>query len=176
MWNIKGFLATIVIASLATPVAAQMTGSRLGKNATTQDAKAVFDNMVRCVGERSPKYAEQVLQQMPGSEAERRKIFGNEGDLGMCMDDQRRRVVLPANAELTMNARMFRTALAKTMARSAVDDIVPEQLAAAPAWTSANYVPDSSSEGKVDRMQIGLYSMGDCVIAAKPAESISFIR
>ena len=175
MLKFAGLCLTLIISSLSAPAAAQMTGSRLGKNATSQDAKAVFDNMVRCVGERSPKYAEQVLQQMPGSEAERRKIFGNEGDLSMCMDDQRRRVVLPANVELTMNARMFRTALARTMARSAIEDVAPDQLATAPAWSSAIYVADADSEGEVDRIQIGLYAMGDCVIAAKPAEAVSFI-
>lgn len=161
-----------MLAMLSEPLTAQMTGSRLGRNATIHDAQGVFENMVRCVGERSPKYAHQVMQLVPGSEAEHKKIFGNEGDLGMCMDDQRRRLVLPDGVELTMNARMFRTRLANVMAKQELKGVDPARLAQAPAWSMATY--GEAANG--DAMQLALFAVGDCVIAAKPVEAAAFVQ
>lgn len=167
--KVLGCVAAFLIIN---PASAQMTGSRLGKNATTHDAKAVFDNMVRCVGERSPKYAHQVMQLLPGSPSEYKKIFGNEGDLGMCMDDQNRRLVLPDGVEMTINARMFRTNLANVMARQELRGVDAAKLAQAPAWSLATY----GSETGGDAMQLALFTIGDCVVAAKPVEAAAFVQ
>lgn len=173
---VRIIVATALAVAVATPAAAQMTGSRLGKNATIHDAKAVFDNMVRCVGERSPKYAHQIMRLAPGSKAEHAKIFGNEGDLGMCMDDQKRRMVLPAGVEMTMNARMFRTNLATVMARNALEDIDASKLAQAAPWSMAIYDLPTGESQRVDTMQVALLEFGDCVVAAKPVEATAFVR
>lgn len=160
----------------ASPAAAQITGSRLGKSANSKDAKAVFDVMVRCVGERRPAYAIKIMGLMPGSKAEHDAVFRNEGDLGVCMDDPSHRVVIPDNVEMTLNARLFRTSLAQVMAREALRGFDPANLPQAPAWSPSLYTADAGEQSRRDAMQLGLYEFGDCVVAARPLEVAAVVR
>lgn len=163
------------IVMCTSPVTAQMTGSRLGKNATSADAEGVLNVMVRCVGERNPTYAARVMQAMPGSAVEHKAIWGNAGDLGMCMDDRSRRLVIPDNVEMRMTARSFRFGLATVMARESLKGLEPAQLTSAPAWSLATYRGDSEAEARRDMNQLGLYQFGDCVVAAKPAAAAQLV-
>ena len=147
----------------------------MGKNATSKDAKGVFDIMVRCVGERNPAYARRILEAMPGSDLEHKEIFGNEGDLGMCMDDRSRRLIIGDHVEMTMSARSFRIALAAVMAREALEGVDPSRLSAAPSWISTRYNADTGADPQRDTMQLGLYQFGDCVVAASPAQAAQLI-
>ena len=169
------FAALVTVLVSASPAHSQMTGSRLGKNAGAEDATAVMELMIDCVGKRSPGYARKVMGTMPGSRIERELIFGNEGDLGMCMEDTRRQLVLPNNAELTLSARQFRLGLAKTMARDSVRSIDGASLAEAPAWTSSRYVRDENDAAVQDSLQLSLFYFGDCVVQAAPLASVELL-
>lgn len=168
--------ALVALAMMASPLSAQMTGSRLGQNADSDDALGVFQNMVRCVGERQPRYAYEILRTVPGSESERQEIFGNTGDLAMCLDDKSRRLVIPDNVELRMTPRHFRTTLAQVMARNAVKNIEESALAETSPWSPAVYETGNEPDETVDRVQLGLYQFGDCVLAAKPLEAVALVQ
>lgn len=173
MVRIMGLAAALAAGlAMASPAAAQMTGSRLGKNADAKEAQGVLDVMVRCVGARKPAYATRVMQTMPGSEFERKTIFANVGDLSVCMDDRSRRLIIGDNVEMRMSARSFRLAV---MAKESLRGIDIAALSAAPEWNTALYTGDPGDEPKRDTMQLGLYQFGDCVVAAKPAEAVTLL-
>lgn len=175
MIALKAFTGFLAIA-FASASQAQMTGSRLGQNATSDDAEAVLKNMVRCVGERQPEYARQIMVVLPGSKAEQEKFGGNLGDLAMCMEDQRRRLVIPGNVEMRLTARAFRLELAQVLAREALSEIDDAaDLASASAWSPERYnAPNDLASA--DATQMGLYQFGDCVVAANPVQAAQVVR
>ena len=168
-------IVALVASVSSIPVAAQMTGSRLGKNAGAEDAKAVLDVMVACAAKRSPTYVRQIMLSLPGSDREHRLLFSNESDLGLCMTDRSNRLVLPSNVELTMTARQFRIGLSKALAEQKLQNEGHDGLKMAPKWGLSLYEGDVSSTAKQDNTLLALYYFGDCVVASNPADAAAFL-
>ncbi len=170
----KLFIGSIVIVSIfATSAQAQMTGSRLGKNAGAEDADKIVEIVVECVAGRRGPFADRVMRALPGSAAESKLLVSNEGDFSICMDDDKQ-FVTPGSAELRFTPRAFRIALARTLARKELRKIQPADLKNANPWSLASYdVVDTESTG--DAMQLGLYQFGDCVVNAQPIDAANLV-
>ncbi len=172
---LKSVVALLALGSTI-PATAQMTGSRLGRNAGIEDGQAVLDIMVDCAASRSPQYVAEIMQSMPGSKREHDLIFSNEGDLGFCMNDRANRLVLPSNVELTMSARQFRIGLSKALAKRELRGKNPEILRKAPSWVLSIYDNKGApTDVKQDHTFLALYYFGDCVLGANPSDSAALI-
>lgn len=170
----KARLLTVcaILLVLASTASAQMTGSRIGRNAGAEDASDLVDVMVHCVASRRPNYALEVMRLLPGSQAEHAKINMNTPDLSICMDEDRELAV--GNVELQLTSRTFRTRLARMLAQAELGRIDPSRLAEIPRWSLALYEPSDRAQG--DQIQLGLYEFGDCVIAGQPVQAALLVQ
>lgn len=159
-------------ALLATPVHAQWTGSRIGSNAKKSNPEELLQVTAECVARRGPAYAKEILQELPGSEAEFLLLRTNEGDIGNCMDNSDLAV---GSVEMTFTARVFRPALAAEMLRKRLSG---EKDMAALSEGEAWFLPALAGADldAFDGAYLSYLEFGDCVVSSAPAEAIAYLR
>lgn len=167
-------IAAIVLATcISSTAAAQTYATKIGGKIRKADAAELMQITARCIAERGPAYASEVLETVPGTEAEFRLIRRNEGDLAVCMDNTEKEV---GAFEMTFTPRPFRTALAAEMLRVKLrKDIDTTNIASAEPWYLVSL--DTLAEGEgVDAQYLVFMEFGDCVLLKNPQAALDFLR
>lgn len=155
-------LAIVLIVGLASPAAAQRTGSRMGKNATADDLPKAMRIMADCIAGKRNNMLRQFFGTLPGSAEESRIIDGELGDLGLCLED---RMLVLDGKQVVVTPRMIRFPFALAKARR---DLRATAIAPAmnkdQAWFAAQLATLDKS-APVDRVALGLQDFGHCVAA-----------
>lgn len=163
-----------VLALAATSVSAQWTGTRLGKNIRKTDSVELMQLTVECIAERGPNYATEVLETVPGSEAEFRLIRRNEGDITVCMKSSRKNPV--GAVEMEFSPQPFRRALAAEMVKlQLAREIDLSHVAEPDPWYLVSL--DALPEGeRSDAAYLVYMEFGDCVFLKSPQATIDYLR
>ena len=90
MRHSHAIIATACLVMAAAPAFGQRVGTRLGRDATAEDASEALDIVAECSFERRPAFARKLLSTLPGSPEESKAFQREVDDLGMvCMDNDR---------------------------------------------------------------------------------------
>ena len=149
----------------AMPAAAQMTGSRIGKNAGVKDVPALMRLMAECIVARRQGMVRDWLVTLPGSDEEDRLLTKQLGDFGLCLED--RELVMGNASELVVTPKSVRFPLALALARKQLrkGPAMPEVAKAGEPWFTAKLAKVTDIK-QVDRVQLALQDFGHCVATA----------
>ena len=162
---IRAGVMIALLASATAPLAAQRTGSRLGKNAAPKDAAAAMRVMVDCVVSRRPDLVQKLFETLPGSTEEYRLLKISEADLGLCMDNQ---MLVLDGKELAFPAGQMRYSLAEAWVRASRSrlPLVSPATALAPVWFELRLAAVTPTT-PLDRGALVLQDFGHCVAVSE---------
>jgi hypothetical protein len=107
-------LGLLLVAAVTDPALAQRTGSRMGRDAGTNDVPKAMRIMAECMAGKRRNMLRQWFDTLPGT-AEEDRIFDRElGDMGLCLED---RMLVVDGKTIVVTARMVRYPLALAKAR-----------------------------------------------------------
>lgn len=166
-------LAVMAAATVPTDASAQRTGTRIGKTATKYDTSETIALVTACMAERRNQISREILDTLPGTEAEYRVMLRSEGPLGTCMDDER--FVLDGK-KLEFTGRALRPSLGVAMARRQIagSNGAASVRASEKPWFAAalDALPDDAS---LDAPLLALFEMGDCLVNRESAGAIELV-
>ncbi len=159
-------IAAVLLAVPTTPAAAQMSGTRIGKNVDRKaDVPALMRIMAECMIKRRQPMVRNWLDTLPGSAEESKLLTSQLGDLGVCLDDSQ--LVMGGGTELLVTPKTVRYPLALAMARQHLsrNTVAPVVAKDSDPWflTKLAAVADPS---RVDRAQLIFQDFGHCVALA----------
>ena len=158
-------IAALSLVFSALPVAAQMTGSRFGKNAGKKDIPALMRLMAECIVTRRHELVVTWFNTLPGSVEEDRLLTTQLGDFGLCLED--RLLVMGDFSELSVTPKSVRFPLALAMARKQLGKakdlpVIPK---GSDPWFTTK-LAQVTGASKVDRGQLAFQDFGHCVALA----------
>lgn len=159
----------------SSPALAQWTGTRIGQNARPKDVGKLTDILAECLVQRRPKMVRDWSNLLPGTESEYRFIRGQEGDLDLCLHDDK--LVFAGDREMVFEPRAVRNPVALAFARRHLRDIEATPNGLNPdssPWFTESYtaLPDGTA---VDEMALALQGFGHCVASSNWQGSRTFI-
>ena len=166
-------LAVMAAATVPTDASAQRTGTRIGKTATKYDTSETIALVTACMAERRNQISREILDTLPGTEAEHRVMLRSEGPLGICMDDER--FVLDGK-KLEFTGRALRPSLGVAVARqliSASNGAATVRASDKPWFADAL---DAVADGaELDTPLLALFEMGDCLVSRESTGAMELV-
>ena len=168
-WAAGRAVALLAAASalLAPSIAsAQLTGTRIGKNAEVKDVAKLTQLMAECLAERRSKMVQTWLNELPGTKAESDYIQRQEGDMSICVQDDK--LVFAGDREMVYTPSSLRYPIALAYARKRLREVqaVPAGLNpdGAPWFMQPFAALPAGTE--VDTVALALQGFGHCVASS----------
>ena len=157
--NIGLVLAAICVG--VTPLAAQHTGTRIGRDATAKDGRVALDLIAKCLVERQPRFVREWLEFLPGTSEEHAHVRKMNEELNYCMSSDD--VVLDGK-QLRVRPIILRLPVARSMVFNLLRQDTPRVAPTkdTPAWYSTK-LSSVAADAKFDSAMISLQDFGHCL-------------
>jgi len=156
-----GGLAVVALFAAASSASAQRTGTRIGRDATPEDAAAAMEILADCTVDRRADFVRKWFDLLPGTPGEFRLLKSQEADLSACMESN---VLVMDGKRLEFKAASMRYPVAAAWGR--------RHLAEGPAGSPAPVTSDPwflarmkelPAGASLDRAALVLQDFGHCV-------------
>lgn len=158
-------VVTSMMFSAATPLNAQRTGTRIGRDANVKDGVTALRLIAECYNDRAPKSVRKWLETLPGAPSESEIVSRDAENLSSCLDSNK---VVFDGKEVSFKARTLRRAVGAEMARKLLltntDVLAPAADAKLWFYEQMAKLP---TDAHVDRSSLASQEFGHCVALAK---------